>query len=132
MIRYFLKLDYSVSQWMGKNNHETAINGTVHLFLTKMGFVFQSVYALVLYLLPINLGTEIAVVGVMVITGIIMYGFPKLIKKSIKTYKIPQEYKRTDLKQRKTRNGLALFYLITSFSLMFLAIIFFFESYGVR
>ena len=119
MLKYFLKIDYNLSMWFARKNKKTALDDTVHIFLTKQCFVFQAFYFILLPLFPFNFGIEIEVLLIMVITGVIMYGFPEAKKKKIKEYKIEKEYKITSLQQRKARNTLGLFYLISFFITMF-------------
>lgn len=132
MIEYFLKIDYCLSQWFARKDNQTALNGAIHIFLTKIGFVSQTIYFIVLPILPVKLGINIAVVGIMLIVAVVMYGFPKKIKKLIKTYGIINEYKRTSLQQRKNRNFMGILYLIFFFTLMFYIGVICFEGYAYK
>jgi len=132
MIKYFLKLDYSVSQWMGKNNQETAINGTVHLFLTKIWFISQSLFFLILPLFSFTLSAERSTILIALIIAIIMYGGKKPTKKLITRYNLPNEYKKCSKEVRVQRNSLALILLVVLFITMCLIGVFSFSGYSLR
>ena len=130
MIKYFLMIDYSLSYWLARRDKESALNGTAYFFLTKVGFFIQSLFFIILPLLPTKFSIESVVIFFMVLNLFLMYGFPKAVKNILIAKKIPNLHKKVAMNTKRKRNLLASLYLLLFFSIMFVVGVIHFEGYA--
>lgn len=119
IFKRILASDYSFAKrWSNKSIPETLINGTLHIFLTKLSFLAAGFYFLLLSILNIRIDNfYILFAGMAFIMLLIGYGLRNQAKKAIDKWKIPQEHKSLSKQQRLKRNTMAFFLFFICFYL---------------
>lgn len=118
-MKYFFSIDYVLSLWFSRSR-DKIIPGTAFLFLNKVVFIWASIFFAVTGILGIHMHIGLYVGILVLVGGIIMYGFQKKLENLIRKMNFEKE---DGLKEGASkRRLLGILYFTLSFLMMFFAV----------